>query len=318
MSPTDLSRPVLEIGRVYTDDELAGLFGFQPHYLRSAGGMVPVPRLNALLLMTHSENDASFAYGDYWEGNRLCYAGRGQKGDQAFEGQNRDVAENRRELWLFEYVAAFNRRFLGNPICRRYWWENSLDRERKYRRALRLVLEFNAATAPLPAASRSHTRSRRRVLRPFDEHRVPPAPAPGETTSTPEQRAEMLEKRNADHHRVLVALARDLIKSGWTHIEEMRSAIDLSAQRDGRRMIFEAKTLKVGDELSQVRSGLSQLLEYRFFYGDAEDALCLVVDAPVSDRRVRFLDAHGIGVLVFDGGSFMACGTQSAGILVGD
>jgi len=36
---------------------------------------------------------------------------------------------------------------------------------------------------------------------------------------------------------------------------------------------------------------LSQLLEYRFFYGEAGDALCLVTDAPISDRRIRFLEA---------------------------
>ena len=121
MAATELLRPTLEIGRVYTDGQLAKSFGFRAHYLRSAGGMVPVPRMNALLLMTHGEGDASFSYGDYWEGPTLRYAGRGQKGDQVFEGQNRDVAENRRELWLFEHIVLFRRRFLGKPICRQYW-----------------------------------------------------------------------------------------------------------------------------------------------------------------------------------------------------
>lgn len=318
MSPTDLPRPVLEIGRIYSDDELASLFGFQPHYLRSAGGMIPAPRLNALILVTHAGNDASFAYGDYWEGDRLCYAGRGQRGDQVFDGSNRDVAENSRELWLFEYVQAFRRRFLGNPTCRAYWWEMSRDREQKYRRALRFRLEFDATVPPPTAAVSRNTRARRLSSVPFDENWQPPVPAPGEASSTPEQRAELLEKRNSDHRRLLVTLKRDLDRSGWTHIEEMRSAIDLWAQRGGHRTIFEAKTLNLGNELGQVRSALSQLLEYRFFYGAPDDSLCLVVDAPVSDRRVRFLDATGIGVLVFDGARFMACGVRADGILSGE
>jgi hypothetical protein len=314
MDPAALQRPTLEIGSVYTDDQLGAVFGFQPHFLRSAGGMVPVPRINALLLMTHQSDEASFAYGDYWDGNTLCYAGRGQKGDQAFNGQNRDVAENRRELWLFEHVGAFKRRFLGNPVCRTFWWESSLDRERQFRRSLRFALDFQELAPPVTLSSKS-PQERRLTARPFDENRPPQAPVPGKTVFTPEQLAEMLEKRNADHHGLLVALKRDLDKSGWTDIEEMPTAIDLWARRDSERMLFEAKTITLGKELTQVRSALSQLLEYRFFYGEPRDSLCLVVDAPISDRRVRFLDATGIGVLVFDGRTFTGCGSHSVGIM---
>ena len=63
--------PALEIGRVYGAEELAERFGFHPYYLRTAGGMVPVPKMNAVLLVTHAGSEASFEYGDYWAGNHL-------------------------------------------------------------------------------------------------------------------------------------------------------------------------------------------------------------------------------------------------------
>jgi hypothetical protein len=316
MHATNVTRPVLEIGRVYTDDQLASIFGFKAHYLRSAGGMISVPRLKALLLMTHAEKSASFEYRDYWDGDDLFYAGRGQTGDQRYVGQNRDVGEKLRELWVFAYVKEFNRRFLGNAVCRTHWWETSRDRLKQDRQSLRFWLEFmEDASMRASLASAHNTTVRRLLFRPFDENRTPIAPKAGETKSSPEQRAAQIEKRNRDHHRLLVALTRELAKCGYTQIEEMPAAIDLSALRGGSRTIFEAKTLKAGDELSQVRSGLSQLLEYRFFHGQPGDFLCLVVDGPISDRRVRFLDSSGIGVLVFDGSAFMACGSRSIGIL---
>jgi hypothetical protein len=66
-------------------------------------------------------------------------------------------------------------------------------------------------------------------------------------------------------------------------------------------VLFEAKTVSRSSELSQTRSGLSQLLEYRFFYGDPTDRLCLVTDAPISDRRIRFLENHGIAAAYEEG-----------------
>src|SRR6185436_10902162 len=180
------------------------------------------------------------------------------------------------------------------PICRQYWWENSLDREGQYRRALRFVLDFNEGLAPAVGPKNRTSQPRRLSPRPFDENREPQAPTPGKTIFTPEQLSEMLEKSNANHHRLLCALKRVLDGSGWKNIEEMPSAFDLRAERNSAGTIFEAKTVTLGKELTQVRSALSQLLEYRFFYGKRDDSLCLVVDAPISDRRVRFLDATGI------------------------
>jgi hypothetical protein len=67
-------------------------------------------------------------------------------------------------------------------------------------------------------------------------------------------------------------------------------------------VIFEVKTLSNGNEISQCRAALSQLLEYRFFYGAPTDRLCLVVNGAISDRRTAFFEEHAIAVLNADSG----------------
>ena len=63
-------------------------------------------------------------------------------------------------------------------------------------------------------------------------------------------------------------------------------------------MIFEAKTVRLGTERVRVRSALSQLLEYRYLHGQADDRLCLVTDTGVSADRVAYLESLGIAVAV--------------------
>lgn len=53
-----------EPGNAYTWDQLGEAFGFSPDYLRVGGGMLPRPKLNAMLLMTHREGARSIDYGD--------------------------------------------------------------------------------------------------------------------------------------------------------------------------------------------------------------------------------------------------------------
>lgn len=96
--------PSLIDGKTYSWDQLGELFDFEPQYLGSVGGMVSRPKLNSLILITHSQDGQSFSYGDEWDGEELIYAGRGLTGHQELKGQNRQVAENSRELFLFEYA----------------------------------------------------------------------------------------------------------------------------------------------------------------------------------------------------------------------
>jgi hypothetical protein len=61
---------------------------------------------------------------------------------------------------------------------------------------------------------------------------------------------------------------------------------------------------------------LSQLLEYRFFYGNNEDQLCLIVDQPITDRRRAMLESMGIGVIVVtDLGELQPAGQLAIDIL---
>ena len=119
------------------------------------------------------------------------------------------------------------------------------------------------------------------------------------------------EKALQGHHILLVSLQSHLEDAGWTEIEEIPAAIDLWARRpDGKRVIFEAKTLQ-GNELHQLRSGLAQLLEYRYFHGNDNDRLCLVVDRPIPDRLSRFLEHCGVSTVWMDGSSFYAAGASA-------
>lgn len=86
--------PTLEVGRGYTWEDLASLFGFKPAYLGAAGGMIPRPEHDAVLLVTHPGGGKSFNYEDYWDGEDLIYTGRGKTGNQSLDGANGDVAEN--------------------------------------------------------------------------------------------------------------------------------------------------------------------------------------------------------------------------------
>ncbi len=104
------------------------------------------------------------------------------------------------------------------------------------------------------------------------------------------------------HHALVTTLNDALIAAGWTDVTEIWTAIDLWGRSpDGARTIFEVKTLRPRSELARVRAAISQLLEYRFFFGASDDGLCLVTDHPLSDKRVRLLRALGIAVIVIDG-----------------
>jgi hypothetical protein len=64
--------------------------------------------------------------------------------------------------------------------------------------------------------------------------------------------------------------------------------------------MFEVKSLSESNEVSQCRSALAQLLEYRFFYGADTDRLCIVLNGPIADRRRAFLEGLGVAILFLD------------------
>ena len=296
----------LEPGRVYSWEELAETFGFQPNYFAITGGMVPSTATDSLLLITHPGGGKSFDYNDHWDGADLIYTGRGKVGDQKRTAANLDVAENRRALYVFEAAGPRRLLFLGPARCT----DERIGRAPDDNGAMRDVLQFRLSFAD-SAAGRSRSRAAptttagsdaQRRPRPFQDERPPSPPAEPTEPANPEETAAKREQANTGHHAILSKLNRNLIALGCRSIEELPGAIDLRATRpDGVRVMFEAKTLTEANELSQTRSGFAQLHEYRVEHGEPGDELCLVVDRPLTMRRQRLLDALGVAVLVIAG-----------------
>jgi hypothetical protein len=138
---------------------------------------------------------------------------------------------------------------------------------------------------------------------------------PPERRRRTEEKAALSEKANRKHHELLLRLERQLRDRGWTDIVEIPGATDLEASRGEVRALFEAKSISGTNELAQTRTALAQLLEYRYFYGDPADRLCVVTDRPINDRRVRFLNAAGIAVAYDDGSGLVSCGQLANDLL---
>jgi hypothetical protein len=266
--------------------------------------MVSRPELNALLIITHPGGAKSFDYEDYWDGDDLIYTGRGKVGPQKYAGQNRDLGENTRAVNVFEPAGPRALEYLGSPTCVEHFPGTGLDANGELRPTIRFRLRFTEAQpatrkeAPAEAPP-PHPPLRR--PRKFDSLKVPAAPAAGATRATPEELAQLREKANKQHHEILAALERALQSAGWTGIREIPGAVDMWAERDGKRVIFEAKSLTARNEIHQARSALAQLLEYRHFYGSPSDDLCIVTNRPLTATRVRFLESQNIMAVFVDG-----------------
>jgi hypothetical protein len=116
--------------------------------------------------------------------------------------------------------------------------------------------------------------------------------------STPEEISALQEKANAEHCRVVARLAQLLSAAGWSNIQEIPTAVDLWALNSDGRVLFEVKTLSGSNEVHQCRAALSQLLEYRFFYGTESDRLCIVLNGPIADRRRALLEELKVAIIV--------------------
>ncbi len=306
--------PRLQKNRVYSWEELGSLFDFKPEYLSTAGGMIPRPKHDAVLLITHPAGGRSFNYYDYWDGDELIYTGRGQKGDQELAGANRDVAENSRELLLFEHTDARRLRFLGLATCKTHWETTAPDRDGADRRIYRFRLQL---TSPRGNKSSARPRGRQKngtrprdassfKTRPFDPNRTSASRKTAKPSDLDQQRV-LAEKADQAHQATLKSLGLWLGELGWYDLEEIDRATDLVATRPpkkaAKRVLFEVKSITMKNERSRVRSGLAQLLEYRLFLGEPDDGLCLVTNSPISDHRLQLLDSLEIGHLYIEGGS---------------
>jgi len=309
----------LGVGEDYSWTDLGEMFGFKPSYLSAAGGMVSRPALNALLIITHPGGAKSFDYDDYWDGDDLIYTGRGLTGDQQRTAQNRNVGDNERALYVFEPSGTRQLRYLGSPTCIEDWWERGLDQDGVDRRVLRFRLRFPERPKREADADtdESEPADAARRTRAFDPESRPQPGNRSESKRDPAETAALHEKAVQGHHDLVAALDARLHYSEWTEVGEIPLAIDLWGRApDGRRVIFEAKTLTQKSELHRMRAALAQLLEYRFFYGAPDDRLCIVVDGPISTRRARFLVAHNVAVVVRRGEEFVPGSANAREVVV--
>jgi hypothetical protein len=309
----------LKAGRTYSWEQLATEFDCDPDYFSSVGGMASRPKQGALLLITHAGGARPNEYGDYWDGDELVYTGRGRRGDQKRNGQNRLLGDNARANFVFEPAGSRQLQFLGEAECVEEWTERDDDVEGKPRDVLRFRLRLGVKPRKRKAkatAQRSAAAAARKP-RPFDPDQPPKQPAPASAQADPEATQALREKAVKGHHELLSALTASLQARGWAEIEEIPLAIDLRAlMPDGKtRVIFEAKTVRSGSEGPRVRSAIAQLLEYRFLYGEEEDRLCLVCDQAISGRRVPLLEHLGIAVLWADNEGFKAGSGASSALL---
>ncbi len=320
-SPIESEKPPeLEPGRTYSWEELGEVFDFPPNYLSRAGGMVPRPDHDSLLLITHDQEGQGFSYGDEWDGPDLIYAGRGRTGHQELKGANRYVAENSRHLYLFEAAGSRQLYFHGRVRCADHWESTGYDVVGNERRLHQFRL------APL---GRRKRRTRRKIIssersdqgrspesfvpRPFDPNRRP-SQRRRSAPRDPESQKVLAEQADQAHQNALSTVGLWLQSAGWVELQEIDGAIDLLAKspRPRNTVLFEIKSITDGSERTRVRSGLAQLLEYRLFLGSPRNRLCLVSNRPISERRLRLLDSLEIAHLYVEGDTVQVSGTKSS------
>lgn len=112
-------------------------------------------------------------------------------------------------------------------------------------------------------------------------------------SSDPEVTRLKREKANRDHARMVNMIATLARHSGGTPSENV--FIDLFAELNGFKYIFEMKSCNSNNLLSQVRKGISQLYEYRFRSNTGEAVLCLVLQSKPDDWIIDYL-VHDRGI----------------------
>jgi len=323
--------PQFRPGTTHSWETVAAKFGFKPRLFSVGGGMLSCPDLNALLLITSSDEGKSFSYGDEWDKRGdLIYAGKGLTGNQQLKGVNRFVAENSRELFLFEYAGSEKLLFHDRVTCLDYWESTDPDKEGKDRRVYQFRLRLASGKRASPKKSRpkrdpdaasSHRDASSFRPRPFDPNRTPTQRRQS-APSDPERRHVLQEQSDQRHQTILGDFGLWLQKSAWTEIEEIDGAIDLMAKRPPsrgghRQVLFEIKSVRPKSERGSVRSGLAQLLEYRLILGSTKDKLCLVTNRPIATRRLRLLNSLEIGHAYVERGKVQISGTAASQAIFG-
>lgn len=90
-------------------------------------------------------------------------------------------------------------------------------------------------------------------------------------------------------HRRLVNLVSQRIKNAGS-IPRFNKVIDLAAKHDDQDYIFEMKSVTESNAKSQIRSGLSQLYEYRYLQNLPDAKLILVIEKQLPQNHLWMID----------------------------
>lgn len=104
-------------------------------------------------------------------------------------------------------------------------------------------------------------------------------------------------------HRKLVNLVADRIKQSGS-IPRFNKLIDLATKNEDNDYIFEMKSITEVNAKSQIRSGLSQLYEYRYLQNLPEAKLVLVIEKSLPDKNnwmTEYLEKDRNVFLLWDG-----------------
>lgn len=122
---------------------------------------------------------------------------------------------------------------------------------------------------------------------------------PSLTPSDPQQRAQLLEKANTIHEKLVQMTADAVRQSGGTPFDHPQS-IDVAAMSP-IPVILEVKTIHSGNALVQVRNAVAKLWEYRWRWRRefTQDTTLIIV---TNENPSRFLDDDLIEYLTVDRG----------------
>jgi len=89
---------------------------------------------------------------------------------------------------------------------------------------------------------------------------------------------------NSTHEGMVNHLAHELRKRGYE--PQYNTFIDLFCSRERDAIIFEVKSISAENWLSQIRSAVSQLYEYRYIHELKQAKLCLVLSSPPPEQWI--------------------------------
>lgn len=121
--------------------------------------------------------------------------------------------------------------------------------------------------------------------------------------------------RANDAHRVLVNLVSERIRDAGS-IPKYNQFIDLATRYNEQEYIFEMKSVTPNNESSQIRSGLSQLYEYRYLQNLPNAKLVLVIEKFLSAKehwRLDYLENDRDIFLIWDGNNELYGSSKTQG-----